>query len=254
MNSVSSELQNIFEPLKREYFRSQKDKNIDLFTNNWIWEISILLDKIENLDTGKFQDVNNLFAKLDSCLKICDFLRETSNNKLDDTDQVIITLLVSLAEWAYRTISPHEDYYELVRLFFWDYNIEWEEEHEDKVILHKISSYVDLGSNFCDENILNKIRKSSKCMSRPTFGFAETLYNIRNDYIHNHNQFWVFFKISDIPQSIYYYYKPIWENMKDIIWKDVVICSGVFKLNYCEFLWFFLRSFKRCIEQYININ
>lgn len=113
------ELKDILEPHKRSVFSRQKSVYIELFKKYWISDIESLLTEIEQQDYSKFEDINNLFGKLESCLRICDFLESSQKLEVDDTDQIIITLLISLAEAGYRLRKPTEKIYEnLVKWFF----------------------------------------------------------------------------------------------------------------------------------------
>lgn len=203
-----------------------------LFKEEWErkWKLKYsdkndLKDKILKLKYDSFYDVNNAFGKLDKALQICAFLHELSKSKPpQDTEKIIITILVSCAEAIYRIKKPNESISEnLIKGFF-----------------KPVKSKVDY-----------KIRGQVGAIPyKKTFNAVEVLYLVRNDYIHNGNFTGKFFRNDNSESHTYergtFYYSEK-ENKTKLILADSECC-----LTYKQFSDTFSEAFIENIEEYIK--
>lgn len=223
---------------KYEDFIEEKKRIEKLFGNFWI-EIKELLEwleKIFSIDYDKFENVNSTLYKLKTALHLCDFLRNEQLSDNQDTEKIIITTLVSLAEWTRRLNKPEEDSVDsLIKGFF-------------KPVLNELQYKVKFSATSYKEWIAEKTYSPDQEEYIPII----ILYLIRNDYIHNGNFFWVFFV--DPADKEYSPHIPNWstiyfseKNNKAKLLSVWIECS----LTYEEFLIIFLKAFKLNIEKYL---
>lgn len=77
------------------------------------------MEKASKLEYDRFYETNNAFLKLSQAFEIVSFLEELATAKNKDTEKIVITTLVSLAEAVYRINKPEETIVEnLVKGFF----------------------------------------------------------------------------------------------------------------------------------------
>ncbi len=176
-----------------------------------------LKNQIMGLEYGKFYDVNNAFGKLNKALQICAFLHKLSKSKSSqDTEKIIITILVSCAEAIYRINKPDESISEhLVKGFF---------------------------------KSVKKQLKIKGRVGKEIFEPAEVLYLVRNDYIHNGNFTGSFFKKMGLEDYVCNWGSFYYSKKEDKL-KLIQVYSEC-KLTYQDFLKIFLEAFIKNIEKY----
>ena len=212
---------------KKPWEQNQYKRFEDNWNKKWSKKFpnkSKLKNKIIELNYNNFYDVNNAFGKLDKALQICDFLKKLSYAKPpQDTEKIIITILVSCAEAIYKINKPEEDINEnLIKGFF-------------KPVQSKLKGKI-------------KGHTETKMPYNKTFDSTEVIYLIRNDYIHNGNFTGKVFRLNSSEKKSYnhglfYYYEK--ENKNKLI----QVFSSI-NLSYLEFINIFLESFILNIEKY----
>jgi len=214
---------------EKEYQESQRKFFEEWWVRRWEEKFSgkdDLKDIILKMKYDDFYNINNAFGKLDKALQICDFLYNLSKSKpSQDTEKIIIAILVSCAEAIYRTYKPTEDINEnLVKGFF---------KPVEEKINYKIRGYVG------DEPLYKK-----------TFEAIDILYLIRNDFIHNGNFTGRFFRNCDLGDDyceLGTFHFSEKENKVGLI-EAYSECY----LTYREFQDIFLESFIENIREYCD--
>lgn len=182
--------------------------------------------RILKLEYDNFYNVNNVFGKLNKALQICDFLYELKKSKPpQDTEKIIITMLVSIAEAVYRINKPNEEISEnLVKGFF---------KPVKSKIDYKIRGHIDANMPY-----------------KKTFGAVDVLFLVRNDYIHNGNFTGIFFRNNN-SEAYTYNIGTFYYSEKDNKTQSIDAISEC-NLNYEEFMKIFLEAFIESINKYCN--
>lgn len=205
-----------------------------LFKKSWkkyFPEKDNLGNKIMTLKYDNFYNVNKAFLILEQALQICTFLHEFSKSKPpQDTEKIIITTFVSCAEAIYRINKPSERINEnLVKGFF-------------KPVKPKIKYKIRGNVDKADKSLCKKCKK--------IFSAVETLYLIRNDYIHNGNFIGSFFLDDDDNFKKYkrnfgkFYFLEKGNKVK------LISARSECCLTYEEFKKIFLEAFIKNIKNY----
>lgn len=222
MDTILEEFSKKWHSNQKEHFKKNWNEKWKTFFHemNLIW-IDWFLEKVLELEQNKFENVNYTFWKLEKILQMCDFLRWLQLQKpSQDTEQIIISIIVSWAEAFYRLNKTKEAVSEnLVTGFF----------------------------NFVKEEIEYKIRSHYPSSSpyEESFEAIKTLYLIRNDYIHNANFLGTFFSSDWIIThgGVFHFAKK--EDKSKLI-----LVHSEFTLSYDKFIEIFKKAFWKNIIQY----
>ena len=226
---LGNEISAIFENDQYVYFKKNCDEWEKLFS--FYQGIKKLLENISKLEYDKFQIVHYTLWKLDKTLKICNFLIKCKKSKEpEDTEKIIITMIVSLAEAVYRINRPSESNCAfLVKSFF-------------KPVLDKIEYKIRWHCN--------KKCETWKCKIKKTFNSVEVLYLIRNDYIHNWNFTGNFFRNEQSNEYVYNFWTFYYSEKDNKT--NLILASSECRLTYQNFLNIFLDAFIFNIEEYVE--
>ena len=149
----------------RSYFE-QPFKVIALDLDNTLWGGVIGDDGIESLRIGGHDHIGEYYSEFQKCLKV-----------LKDSGFLLVILSKNNSDIALNVFNKHPDMVLKIDDFA-DYEINWEEKHENIV---KISERLSLNLNsfiFIDDNPVERLKMSSNLPQVNVFNFPEQLFQL----------------------------------------------------------------------------
>lgn len=222
----------------KEYCEKIHDSQKNNFKKNWEkkWKklfswihfewIELFLGQVIQLEQNKFEEVNYIFFKFEQTLQICDFLKESQQTpRYWDTDKIIVSILICAAEAFYRVNKPHVTL--SINLIKWFFNPVREK------LKYKISSHYPKNMPYIKE-----------------FDAIDTIFWVRNDYIHNANFLGTFFLHDSLSEWVTQFWE--FKYSKKSHKSKLISINSKCSMKYNDFLVIYKEAFWKNIMKYLN--